>query len=36
MGDAYQVGGEGEVDGLGVGGQVQVEEQQAKEKQVEV
>ena len=36
VGDADQVGGEGQVHRLGVGGQVQVEQQQAKEDQVEV
>jgi len=34
--DAHQVGGEGEVHGLGEGGQVQVQQQEAKEEQVEV
>ena len=36
MCDADQVGGEGEVHGLGEGGQVQVQQQEAKEEQVEV
>ena len=36
VGDADQVGGEGQVHRLGVGGNVKVKEQQAKEEQVDV